>query len=130
MDASLLEEFSWVGAAVAAWLIVEIIKFFARSRAQGFGEKEQQAFWELYRMHTQQDMSGRPLWYVDPALVERQKKVMDILEALSNTVHSQKHSIRHIDEDLQHLHNVNEALKSDLISLVIKVDRILENMRR
>jgi hypothetical protein len=79
-------DFAWLGGILAAWLIIEIIKLVLVPKKQGLTERQADLLEELYHMHNVRDVSGKPMWYVDPKIAERQIEIIQQLQLLSFTI--------------------------------------------
>lgn len=75
----------WVVGVIAAWVVIELIKFFAnRKMADDTPLKNKELLKELVYMHRRTDENGRPLWYVPRELtydLQETVKKIDIMSA-------------------------------------------------
>lgn len=74
----------WAAAAIAGWLLIEVIKFFV-TRKMSEEQEVAKNVRELKDMHTKTDDTGRLVWYVPKELLDNQSKALDKLYTIHAT---------------------------------------------
>ena len=105
----------WLGLAIGGWLIVEVIKkIIDRKWAKGLKDDERNILYELHQMHLKTDDAGKPIWYIDPKILENQKKVMEEVNRTARDVFELKTTMHALTLTLKEITVINAQIVKTL----------------
>lgn len=112
-------EMELMAAAIAViYALVEAIKWLSKRHLgkskQDRHEEMHELLKDLAAMHHKTDASGKPLWYVDPAMVNNQRIVINILDKNRTTIENIQDEIHRLELDTRQILTRQEAILDKL----------------